>query len=364
AAGGLIAAARNAADAATVESFPLYRRNVRPIRHIREELGLTYLYTQVLGGPKDIRYILDGSQGEDHSPLGSTDDLPRETVAGLRRVQANGSIYVSPIEYQEQWGLLKTAAAPVVGSDGRIAASAGADVNISVIQVATQNALFMSAMIGIGSVLACLLAALVLVRRIAGPIEALTEDTLQIAGGHTPVSGVRPGPREVKTLRKALDTLAGSLTRSARQRDRESMRREETARATVLAGQTGNDGDEPVLLVSEEKQTVAWIADRPSDPRTVLAGQAMANLGRKCRERREIREIWRDLADFDHGICIILDHQAGTVESLGASRITLALGNEPLTLEPGSRIRFDPGESVTLIRAGKADFRLWQGGIR
>src|SRR3546814_12015427 len=113
----------------------------------------------------------------------SEDELTNETRIGLTRVQDSGAVYVSPIEYQEQWGLLKTAAAPVYGVDGSITGSAGADVNISVIQVATQNALFMSAMIGIGSILACLLVAMELARRIARPIDALAAATIGRASG-------------------------------------------------------------------------------------------------------------------------------------------------------------------------------------
>src|SRR3546814_20448427 len=89
---------------------------------------------QVLGGGADMFYVLDGTEGADHSPIGSEDERTNETRIGLTRVQDSGAVYVSPIEYQEQWGLLKTAAAPVYGVDGSITGSAGADVNISVIQ--------------------------------------------------------------------------------------------------------------------------------------------------------------------------------------------------------------------------------------
>src|SRR3546814_19830028 len=133
---------------------------------------------QVLGGGADMFYVLDGTEGADHSPIGSEDERTNETRIGLTRVQDSGAVYVSPIEYQEQWGLLKTAAAPVYGVDGSITGSAGADVNISVIQVATQNALFMSAMLGIGSIIACILVAMELARRTERPIEALTAASL------------------------------------------------------------------------------------------------------------------------------------------------------------------------------------------
>src|SRR4051812_26857303 len=108
----LTQAARAGAAADLVEKDPRYLRNVEPMRRIRRELGLTYLYSQVIGGTKGVIYVLDATQGDDHSPIGSEDDLPADTMAGLRAVGARGGVYVSPIQYQEQWGLLKTAAAP------------------------------------------------------------------------------------------------------------------------------------------------------------------------------------------------------------------------------------------------------------
>jgi methyl-accepting chemotaxis protein len=201
--------AKEASD--MVEQSAPYLRNVLPIRRIRSKLDLTYLYSQAAGGSQDVTYILDGSEGDDHSPIGSEDDLSDMTMKGLYNAEAGRGIFVSPIEYQEQWGLLKTALAPVYGSDGQITATAGADVNISVIQVATQNTLFASALIGIGSILACLLVALTIVRRVAGPIEALKEDALKLATGDGHASSEAAGPREVTSLRDALAALAEKM---------------------------------------------------------------------------------------------------------------------------------------------------------
>src|SRR3546814_1477076 len=98
--------------------FPYTTLFRSPMRRIRERLGLTYIYTQVTSGRAEVRYILDGTDGDEHTPLGSPDSLPEETMAGLRDVQRRRIIYVSPVEYQEKWGLLKTAAAPVYSADG------------------------------------------------------------------------------------------------------------------------------------------------------------------------------------------------------------------------------------------------------
>ena len=211
----LIAVARTipAAEAAeAAERDPVYLREVRPMRRIREKLDLTYLYTQILGGAQDIIYVLDSSVDDNHSPIGSEDDLPAETLAGVRRSVAQGTIHLSPIEYQEQWGLLKTAAAPLRDGQGRIVATAGADVNVSLIQVATQNALFTSVVIGMASLLAGVLAVLMVVRSIARPLDRLRQEALRIAGGdHRPLAPF-PAPRDIARLRAMLAARAAAMT--------------------------------------------------------------------------------------------------------------------------------------------------------
>lgn len=211
----LIAIARAKPDEAAAEaaeSSPEYLREVGPMRRIREALDLTYLYTQILGGSQDIIYVLDSTQGDEHSLIGSEDDLPDETLAGVRRSTARGTVHLSPIEYQEQWGLLKTAAAPLRDARGRIVATAGADVNVSLIQVATQNALFTSVVIGMASLLACVLAVLVVVRRIARPLDRLRQEALRIAGGdHRPLAEF-PAPRDIALLRTSLAGSAAAMT--------------------------------------------------------------------------------------------------------------------------------------------------------
>ncbi|WP_052730274.1 HAMP domain-containing protein [Sphingomonas sp. SRS2] len=246
----LIAAARAAPEAdkaAEVEHSREYLSHIRPMRRIREELGLTYLYTQILGGDQDIIYVLDSSEGDEHSLIGSEDDLPDETLAGVRRSIARGTIHLSPIEYQEQWGLLKTAAAPLRAGNGRITATAGADVNVSLIQVATQNALFTSVVIGMASLLACVLAVLLVVRSIARPLDRLRQEALRIAGGdHAPLAPF-PAPRDIARLRTALADSAAAMTgRLADARDAFLAERQRGALTAIGAG-LRQAGDAPAL---------------------------------------------------------------------------------------------------------------------
>src|SRR3546814_6379496 len=82
----LIRAARAGENPQAVEATPLYRRSVAPIRRLRDELSLTYLYTQVLGGGADLFYVLDGTEGEDHSHIGSEDEQIGRAACRARRV--------------------------------------------------------------------------------------------------------------------------------------------------------------------------------------------------------------------------------------------------------------------------------------
>jgi len=294
----LLKAAMVRAPADLVEQTVQYRRNVEPMRRIRRELGLTYLYSQALGGTKDVVYVLDATEGDEHSPIGSEDELTAETRAGLRETTAKGVIYVSPIEYQAQWGLLKTAAAPVRGRDGQTKATAGADVNISVIEVATQNALFASALIGVASLVACALVTLLIVRWVALPIEGLKADALRIAAGDRAPPARLAGPREVSRLREALADLATHLIASMRQAWNDTLSQDRDRNAQVL--ERALDPAGPVTLVDDGRVRVTWAAaDDGLDAR--LEHRAMTLLAQRFAADPVLAAAWEDLMVPAHG---------------------------------------------------------------
>jgi hypothetical protein len=294
----LIQAAQVRAPAEAVEQMPQYRRNVEPMRRIRRELGLTYLYSQVLGGPKDVVYVLDATEGEEHSPIGSDDELTAETRTGLRRTTADGTIYVSPIEFQEQWGLLKTAAAPIRARDGRIVATAGADVNISVIEVATQNALFASALIGVASLIASALVTFLIVRWVARPIEGLKADALRIAAGDRAPPARMAAPREVSRLREALAELATHLIASMRQAWSDTLSLDRVRNAGVL--EAALPAAAPVTLITDGERRVVWTPSADTlDAR--LEHRGMTLLAERFGAEPKLAAAWRDLANPVYG---------------------------------------------------------------
>lgn len=333
-------------DPATLEDTDRYLRNVEPMRSIRSKLGLTYLYTQALGGEEDIFYILDSSLGDEHSPIGSEDDLPDETVAGLRRVQTLGAIYISPVEYQKQWGLLKTAAAPVYGTDGEITATAGADVNISVIQVATQNALFASAMIGMISILACLFVTLQVVRRIARPIEALRQEALRIAAGdHRPPAQINR-PHEAAILRNSLAVVTNRMVDTSAERHETASRRQQQANEQRLISSAG--AEEAYIRLSDDQEAmIVWIPKTQDNTASALAIRSMALLRDQITKKPELLENWEMLVDLKQGACMRFDRDAKTIRAYGGA-ITLRVVGKDIALIDGEEINVDTVSRISL----------------
>lgn len=222
-------------DGAAIEASPAYQRNIAPMIRVREALGLTYLYTEVLGGPQDIFYVLDATPGEEHTQAGYADSLPPETLAGLRLVQAEGKTFVSPIKSHERWGLLKVSAAPIRAADGSVIAAAGADVNISIIRRATQDALFLSALVGAAALAAAAAGVWMITRRLAGPTEATRLMALRLAAGEREPSRRGTAPKEIMLLSRDLRRLARGLTGARQAREARAAERAERARTRMLA---------------------------------------------------------------------------------------------------------------------------------
>lgn len=351
----LIGEARAGSDPAAVEADPRYRRNVEPMRRIRAKLGLTYVYTQVRGGPEDVLYILDGTDGEEHTAIGSPDSLPAETMAGLRKVQTERGLYVSPVEYQEQWGLLKTAAAPVYSTDGRVAGTAGADVNVSVIKVATQNALFQSAMIGVASIIICLIVTLQVVRRIARPIERLTQEALRIAAGdHGPPAAIHH-PREVGALRDSLALLGvhvtGEIDNGATEAAHHRLAESEKRLLVSL------DADaRPVVLADGPERRLIWVATGDAGLTAALAARAMSRLGERAKDRPEWIDRLDALADLDQGALLSFEPGTRSLTLTAAAPLTFDVDGGSLILEPGEAVTLPPGPTRLRYRGDVLPF--------
>lgn len=191
-----------------------YQRYIVPMRQVAERLNLTYVYTQVVSGEQRITYVLDATEGEEHTPIGYTEDLSVEEFAGVNYVATTGNVHLSDIQPWEEWGLLKVAYAPIFDANGDVVAMAGADVNISIITQKTRLALLRVMGVGVGSLLIGIAASVYISRRLTRPIEALKETALRIAAGQYGQQIHLNYPKEIAALSAAFNQMSDNLKRS------------------------------------------------------------------------------------------------------------------------------------------------------
>lgn len=199
------------------EAHPFFQRHVPAYRWTRETAGLTFLYTEVHLGGDQIRYILDGSTGDDHSLPGTLDTVPPESVLDVELAQARGQAFVSAIREWEEWGLIKVSAQPIFDSRGQVVALAGADVDIGVIRDKTRTALFAVIFVGIGGVLLAGSVSLRVSRGLTRPLREIKDSALRIAAGYLGTRIASGSKDDVGLLASSLDTLSARLDAQARQ---------------------------------------------------------------------------------------------------------------------------------------------------
>ena len=165
------------------EASPAYQRMVKPLQRTRDRLGLTYVYTQKVHDGDQITYGLDGTTGDEHSPLQTADELPADEVAGVARLIEQGRPHFTRLRRWDQWGLLKSSFVPIFDAEGKVIAMSGTDVNVSVIEARTRNALLLVFTVGSLALLAASAWSWRIARVLRRPVEDLKTGALRVAAG-------------------------------------------------------------------------------------------------------------------------------------------------------------------------------------
>jgi HAMP domain-containing protein len=355
------------------EQHPTYLRYVEPMRRLRADAGLTFLYTQVLnpGTGQQCTYLIDGTVGEGHSEIGAVDTIPADDWDVALRVVHDGAIAQTGIKKWEQWGLLKCGWAPIYGSDGQIKAMAGADVEITVIRKKTYVALIET--IGVGA-LALAVAGFVSVRvarRLTHPLGSVREAALRIASGNYRARCHVDNPTEMRRLAGTLNGLAQMMERTiadARPRMQTWRRTRASAalldalmpqaqRSAELATLRPSGGDASGLVVDRHR-VLLWLGRREAD---ALAAR---------RTSRDLEHIARGLIRRfgDEAIDRIpsaVGERASAFAAIDLHEWTLRLsggGLAAFVLAAGGSRRvaggtptvIDPGETVVIVPADAA----------
>lgn len=164
------------------EYLAIHEKYMVPMVYTRIEAGLTYLFSAaLLNRARELMYMIDSTQDEIHSFNGFID--PDEAEDNLRDVWLKGELFFSDISYWEEWGLLKSAYVPVYNSDDEITGIVTSDVNISVIETKTRDALLQVLFSGFVAVIVGILVSFFIARRLTRPIYSMKAAALKVAAG-------------------------------------------------------------------------------------------------------------------------------------------------------------------------------------
>ncbi len=187
-----------------------YLSYISPMLRIKNKKDLTFLYSSVLKNKaKTISYALDATQDEIHSYVGYED--PDEAEDDIRDVWLKGETYLSDIKYWEEWGLLKSAYNPILDQEGVVSGYAGADVNISVIEMKTNEAILKILAIGLFAVLLAVFVSFIISNRLIQTISNLKNGALQIAAGMFGSQISIQASKELQELSHTFNTMSLSL---------------------------------------------------------------------------------------------------------------------------------------------------------
>jgi HAMP domain-containing protein len=383
------------------ENLPTYQEYVVPMRRIRDALDITYLYTQNLVPGDSIEYVIDSTPfGPDYSPIGSREALDTEAdVRGMDALMERGSVYSSRIEYSPEWGLLKSAFAPILGHDGRSVGMVGTDISVSTIRDRTQLALAKVGLVTVVILFLGGLGSLAISLRLAGPLAALQEGATRVAAGRAGEPIELPRLRDLAALTSSFNEMTDTLTslvdelheetsRVESMRTRRHLARELARRAAsadplpdgVSVEWRGPSPHAPApsgfAVVGEPQRpfTAVWL--RPEGP-DALAGLAdreeTALLARRAAEAEPaspeaLLSALERLHDGEGFRFVVVDAVEGRVIVSAGSPVRAVLASEggrerPVDLAPGQAFRVPSRSALSLVLgspgAGDAHGPAW-----
>jgi len=211
------------------EMGTLFLKYVKPMRKIREKLGLTFVYTMKLTelpnldydydfikhlrGDFDkvtqIIYVVDSNVDESHTAIGYAEATPADKH--LRDVLFKGSVHLSAIKDWDEWGLFKSGFSAIKNSKNENKAIAGADINVSIITDKTRIAMLKVAFVAIIAMLLVTYLSIKISKKVTAPIQQLKEVALGIAAGHYGKQISIEKPLELADLSSSFNLMSDSL---------------------------------------------------------------------------------------------------------------------------------------------------------
>lgn len=210
------------------EENPAYKSLVAQLERIRRANSypghnIEYIYTfwRDPKQPNRVRFGLDTGVGDNHSPLNLLYEKPISPI--LQYVFEKGKARCEPKPIIDQWGIFRSAHAPIFDSSGRVVATLGVDLGVAKPKPITSLQIFFALTAIVVSVILGLLLARLISRAITKPLHNLMEAAAEVAQGdlqvelgqmrmHQEFSGIAAGFLEMTA---SLRRLVGQIGQGA-----------------------------------------------------------------------------------------------------------------------------------------------------
>lgn len=363
------------------EDSDAYKKYASEMKQVMDEAGLTYHYTIVLPKENTLTYVIDGTEGENHSTLGTEEEVDTEEWTRLHDVMLTGIPTQSKVKKFEIWGQLKVGSAPIRNAIGEIVGLAGADVNISIIDQKSRIALLrVLALVALGLIVAGIIASWIS-RDLGKPIAQLKGAILRMASGDYSNAVVPHGPKELVRLSQVFEqsrrTLEG-MVRSLEHENREYnlFRERSILKEILLADQKSSErksesqfsfqlfisaapGPNPIAAVVREGDWgIVWIGEtkgselarawQESDITTTCSNLLRAFSGNANRIERELRGLFLDVASH----FIVFNTQTGEVRCASA---TATRAIREISLSPATKAKRPEHNAELVIHSTEAE---------
>ncbi len=246
------------------EEDELYKKYVNPMKQILQDTELTYHYTLIPQKDNKITYILDATDGEDHSDAGTIEENPEKEAIRLDLIMQSAQASLSDIQEFDIWGQLKIGSAPILNSKGEVSGLVGADVNISTINAKTSQVMLMVFGIGVAAFILATWISFMIAGKLINPIDNIKQAALQVAAGKFGTQVEIKQPLELKELAIAFNKISKSLEDSDKKEAMHTLEQTDFRKIQSLKEQFAsvidNDVSEiTILLTSDDSKSVSGL---------------------------------------------------------------------------------------------------------
>jgi len=189
------------------EKRNIFKKIAMVLAKVRENAGLTYMPSVIITDDlKSLVYVVDTAADEFHSLDGYVD--PTILEEGIIDSWTKNRPYISGVKFWEDYGLMKSSYFPVLDKNHKVRGLLATDINISIIQDKTFSAVQRVAYSGSITLLAGIILAFMIARRIVKPIQIMKNFALRVAAGGYGETIHTQGAHEIQNMMEAYNNVS------------------------------------------------------------------------------------------------------------------------------------------------------------